>query len=282
MQLEKALGTIDERLEALHQSLRAPRARDAPDAAAPTTPAAPPAPPAPPARGFREVYATQTVVGGAPCVRVYQAYDARIAAAAAAANSLDAPRADGTWSATRVSWVKPSAAWMAYRCGWTLHKDERQARVLALDVERGEFERLLLAARVTHGAPPGALRDAPARVQWDPERALDPACPDERDGAGRAKGHPFLRSVAGVRSLQLGVRGAASGGAERADAALCDPRVVRRVTDVTPAFRAAHAALERGDLDAARAALWPEPAMRERRLDVPSEVRAALRMDERD
>merc|ERR1719473_1134960 len=187
-----------------------------------------------------------TSVDGAACVRVYQAYSAPIAARAAAANSFAAPLADGLWSGERVSWIKPSAAWMAYRCGWTLLKDAAQARVLALDLDRAAFMRLLARARVTHGEPAGGLKGAPVRVQWDPER---------------------------VRSLQVGVSGGAG-------AALCDARVVRRITDVTPAFRAAHAALARGELERARAALWPDAAMRERRVEVPPEVRAALQMDE--
>ena len=234
-------------------------------------PALPPA--AAPARGLREIYATHTSVDGAACVRVYQAYSAPIAARAAAANSFAAPLADGLWSGERVSWIKPSAAWMAYRCGWTLLKDAAQARVLALDLDRAAFMRLLARARVTHGEPAGGLKGAPVRVQWDPERALDPTCADEASAAGVAKGHPFLRRLERVRSLQVGVSGGAG-------AALCDARLVRRITDVTPAFRAAHAALARGELERARAALWPDAAMRERRVEVPPEVRAALQMDE--
>ena len=122
-------------------------------------PALPPA--AAPARGLREIYATHTSVDGAACVRVYQAYSAPIAARAAAANSFAAPLADGLWSGERVSWIKPSAAWMAYRCGWTLLKDAAQARVLALDLDRAAFMRLLARARVTHGEPAGGLKGAP-------------------------------------------------------------------------------------------------------------------------
>merc|ERR1719473_2463310 len=168
-----------------------------------------------------------TSVDGAACVRVYQAYSSPIAARAAAANSFAAPLADGLWSGERVSWIKPSAAWMAYRCGWTLLKDAAQARVLALDLDRAAFMRLLARARVTHGEPAGGLKGAPVRVQWDPERALDPTCADEASAAGVAKGHPFLRR-----------------------------------------------------LERVRAALWPDAAMRERRVEVPPEVRAALQMDE--
>merc|ERR1712084_3196 len=81
---------------------------------------------------FREIRA----IHDDATVRVYQAYNVEIADAAAAANSFRAPLEAGTWSSTRMTWIKPSAVWMAYRCGWTIMKDRNQARVLALDVSR--------------------------------------------------------------------------------------------------------------------------------------------------
>lgn len=227
-------------------------------------------------RAAREIYATHTHVDNEPCVRVYQAYNEKIATAAAAANSFVAPKTEGTWSAARISWVKPSAAWMAYRCGWTTCKDENQAHVLALDLDQKAFEAVLMEAVVTHNGAdvvPGAIKQAPVRVQWDPERELDPTCPDEV-ARGKPKGNPFLRQVEGVRSLQVGIK--------ETERVLCNPLVVRRITDVTPAFREAHAALARGDLSAAEAALWPDAAMRERQMDVPMQLRAVLNMDERE
>ena len=61
-------------------------------------------------------------------VCVYQAYSDRIADAAVAANSFQGALDAGFWSPTRMSWVKPSAVWMAYRCGWTTLKDDNQRR----------------------------------------------------------------------------------------------------------------------------------------------------------
>jgi hypothetical protein len=69
-------------------------------------------------------------------VLVYQAYSEAIAASASAANSFAAPLALGLWSANRTSWVKPSAVWMGYRCGWGLLKDRNQVGAL----RRGEVE----------------------------------------------------------------------------------------------------------------------------------------------
>ncbi|CAE8641938.1 unnamed protein product, partial [Polarella glacialis] len=85
---------------------------------------------------FREIRA----IHDEGAVRVYQAYNDAIADAAVAANSFSGPLEQGLWSATRMTWIKPSAVWMAYRCGWTSLKDKNQARVLALDLSRAGFE----------------------------------------------------------------------------------------------------------------------------------------------
>merc|ERR1712224_597155 len=97
-----------------------------------------------------------------------------IAEAAIAAQSFLAPLKEGTWSATRISWIKPSAVWMAYRCGWTVLKDENQARVLALDVSRSLLEEVLMTAAVSDDSKPGECKNYPVVVQWDPERFMNP------------------------------------------------------------------------------------------------------------
>ena len=226
-------------------------------------------------RGFREIYATQPSIedGGATyaCVRVYQAYNESIADAAAAANSFAAPRDAGIWSEARMTWIKPSAAWMAYRCGWTLFKDKNQACVLALDVDRSRFEALLMEAVVTddHTADQrGAFKEKPVVVQWDPERELDVATAAENPLGSKAATEPFLKKVESVRSLQIGLRG-------RAAALLLDPTFVRRITNVTAQFQAAHAALAAGDAATARATLCPDECW----MGVPKELRQELRME---
>ena len=107
-------------------------------------------------------------------VRVYQAYSDDIADKAVQANSFEAPRAAGIWSAERMTWIKPSAVWMAYRCGWSTMKDKKQARVLALDLSRARFEEMMMGARLAHGgeSAKGTCKDAPVVVQWDPEREM--------------------------------------------------------------------------------------------------------------
>lgn len=226
-------------------------------------------------RGFREIYATHLSVEGEgashPTIRVYQAYNEQIALAAAAANSFAAPRDAGIWSESRMTWVKPSAAWMAYRCGWTLFKDKNQACVLALDVDRSRFEALLMEAVVTDDAPAdqkGTFKEKPVVVQWDPEREMDVTLAAGEASGRKAGTEPFLRKLEAVRSLQIGLRG-------RASALLLDPTFVRRITNVTAQFEAAHAELAAGDAAAAKMALCPD----ERRMEVPKELREALHMD---
>ena len=170
-----------------------------------------------------------------------------------------------------MTWVKPSAAWMAYRCGWTLFKDKNQACVLALDVDRSRFEALLMKAVVTDDAPAdqkGTFKEKSVVVQWDPEREMDVTLASGEADGKKIGTEPFLRKLESVRSLQIGLRDTSS-------ALLLDPTFVRRITDVTAQFEAAHAALVAGDVQAAKAALCPE----ERRMDVPKEMRETLHMD---
>ena len=86
-----------------------------------------------PTREIRAVWSNATV-------RVYQAYNAEIAEAAVRAQRFVAP-----WRPERMTWIKPSAVWMGYRCGWAA-KDANQARVLAIDLYRAAFDALLCEA----------------------------------------------------------------------------------------------------------------------------------------
>jgi len=214
-------------------------------------------------RGAFEIFATQHYVNGKACMRVYLACDEESANAAVARNTFA-----GVWSGHRMSWVKPSAAWMAYRCGWTIHKDRRQTNVLALDVDASKFEVLLSQAVVSHGeaAQQGTeYKTSPVVVQWDPERAIDPASVEKKDS-------PYLRRLTDIRSLQVGLRTTAWA------SFFTDPTYVVRTSDVTASFRAAHDALKAGSLDAATAALWPDPALRESRFAASAEVARTIQI----
>jgi hypothetical protein len=149
-----------------------------------------------PYRQIRAVFDDDTIT-------VYQAYNRDIASAAVSAQKL---HASPLFKTARMSWVKPSWAWMLYRAGYS-YKDKNQERILALKMSRAGFIELLQKAVLTHGhkgtgedgeaaeavdvpvaateaaGSPAAVsgqrrgrdkKTAPkspdAKVQWDPER----------------------------------------------------------------------------------------------------------------
>jgi hypothetical protein len=175
---------------------------------------------APPA--FRHVRALQT----ATTLTVYQAYSPAIAEPAVAAGRFVPP-----FKRDRMTWVKPSFLWMAYRSGWATKPG--QERVLAIEVTREGFEWALAHASLSHyeagtyadhDAWAAAKAESPVRIQWDPERDLDLA--------------PL-----GHRAIQVGLSG---------------PAVERYVddwttaiTDVTDHVRQVHALARAGDREGA-------------------------------
>ncbi|KFY45799.1 hypothetical protein V494_00760 [Pseudogymnoascus sp. VKM F-4513 (FW-928)] len=116
-----------------------------------------------PYREIRAQYDDETIT-------VYQAYSESIAKAAVKEQKLSA---SPDFSLQRMTWIKPSWAWMMYRSGYAT-KDVRQSHILALKMKHKNFQELLSLAVVCGG---GALseedRARAVRVQWDPER--DPA-----------------------------------------------------------------------------------------------------------
>ncbi|WP_307620762.1 DUF4291 domain-containing protein [Streptomyces sp. V3I7] len=168
-------------------------------------------------------------------ITVYQAYAPAIGIPAAKEGRFPA-----AWKRDRMTWIKPSFLWTMYRCGWATK--EGQEAVLAVEITREGFEWALSRACLSHydkdlhsdpAAWKQALNEAPARVQWDPERDLHL--------------HPLPH-----RSLQLGLTGEA---AHR----FADEWIVS-ITDVTPLAHAVHGHVRDGDLDAARGLLPIERA----------------------
>ncbi|MBT2451107.1 DUF4291 domain-containing protein [Streptomyces sp. ISL-43] len=164
---------------------------------------------------------------------VYQAYSPRLGLPAARDG-----RFPPAWKRERMTWVKPSFLWMMYRCGWATKAD--QETVLAVEITRAGFDRALRDACLSHYSPAvhpdraawrQALRTAPARVQWDPERDLHL--------------NPLPH-----RSLQLGLAGPAS-------RAYADEWTVS-IRDVTPLVREIHGLLRSGEPEAASALLPAE------------------------
>ncbi|MGW1228181.1 DUF4291 domain-containing protein [Streptomyces sp. NPDC001515] len=176
----------------------------------------------------------------ATTLTVYQAYRPSLGLPAARDGRFPA-----AWKRDRMTWIKPSFLWMMYRCGWA--EKEGQETVLAVEITREGFDWALAHAELSHhvsGVHPDraswqrALRTAPARVQWDPERDL------------RLDRLPY-------RSLQLGLSGEA---ARR----YADEWTVS-IRDVTPLAKEIHGHVRAGDLAAARDLLpeetpYPAPA----------------------
>ncbi|GAA2943331.1 DUF4291 domain-containing protein [Streptomyces flavovirens] len=185
----------------------------------------------------------------ASTVTVYQAYRPAIGLPAVRDGRFPA-----AWKRDRMTWVKPSFLWMMYRCGWGAK--EGQEVVLAVEFERAGLAWALENAELSHyvrGVHPDeaawkqALRSAPARVQWDPERDLD------------LNPLPY-------RSLQLGLSGEA---ARR----YADEWTVS-IRDVTPLARDVHELVRAGERDRAASLLPTEAPLHlpaPRPLPVPSD-----------
>ncbi|MFD0279243.1 DUF4291 domain-containing protein [Kitasatospora sp. NPDC127111] len=179
-----------------------------------------------PKHGIRAVHTAATIT-------VYQAYPPEIGVPAARDG-----RFPSAWKRDRMTWIKPSFLWMMYRCGWATK--EGQETVLAVEIAREGFEWALRHSCLSHYEPvlhtdraswKRQLRQAPARIQWDPERDLS------------------LRPLP-HRSLQLGLSGEAA--RRYAD------EWIRGITDVTPQVRELHALMRDGDLTAAERLLPQE------------------------
>ncbi|KAF2244206.1 ATP-dependent RNA helicase DHX8 [Trematosphaeria pertusa] len=191
-------------------------------------------------------------------VTVYQAYSAEIAIPAVKSQKLSA---SPSFSTTRMTWIKPSWAWMLYRSGYS-YKDSRQTHILALTLSRQTFVSLLRTAMV-HGneahdgnANLGAerrIKKERVRVQWDPERTV------------RLGKLPY-------RSIQIGVPGG-----------LVDEFMegIVRIEDVTEKARKLKSVLDEdvktklGMEDLKRMELSPE----ETEVEIDDELRKILRMD---
>lgn len=184
-----------------------------------------------PSNAYRAIRAKQTP----NTITVYQAYSPEIAEPALKAQTFVAP-----FSRERMTWIKPSFLWMAYRSGWGTKA--RQERVLAIEITREGFEWALRHSCLSHHSPEDEksleewrkkLRASPVRVQWDPERDLS------------------LRPL-DYRSIQVGLSGEAVG-------RYVDEWIVS-IVDVTDVMRKIDGYLTVGNVDAANGCLPEETA----------------------
>lgn len=179
-----------------------------------------------PTRQVRAVFTDQTIT-------VYQAYSPAIAEPALAAGRFVAP-----FKRERMTWIKPSFLWMAYRCGWATKTG--QERVLAIEITRDGFEWALAHSSLSHYEPgtypdhdawSAAKASSPVRIQWDPERDLH---------------HQPLHH----RSIQIGLSGPA------VDRYVDDWTIA--ITDTTSLMEQVHTHVRAGQLDTARQLLPDE------------------------
>jgi uncharacterized protein DUF4291 len=139
-----------------------------------------------PRRQIRALYDEHTVA-------VYQAYPSEIADPALRAGTFVEP-----FAMSRMTWIKPSFLWMAYRSGWATKPN--QTRILRIHLTRDGFMWALTNSCLSHydrkqhaseAAWRRQLRESPVRIQWDPEQTL------------------HLQPQQSVRSIQIGLSGEA-------------------------------------------------------------------------
>ncbi|KAK3398352.1 hypothetical protein B0T20DRAFT_437246 [Sordaria brevicollis] len=107
-------------------------------------------PPKPPTRQIRALQSESVDDDGTTqrqTITVYQAYPSSIAIPAITHQRLDA---SPDFRTTRMTWIKPSWAWMLYRSGYS-YKDPGQERILAIEMKREDFLGLLGRGILTHG-----------------------------------------------------------------------------------------------------------------------------------
>ena len=212
---------------------------------------------------FRQIRAIHT----SDSIIVYQAYNDAIANAAVASNSFHGPLSQGLWSRDRMTWIKPSAIWMGYRCGWATMKDKNQSRVLSLELSKPKFFDLLRMGKLSHDGDDGDVdrcRDSNVVIQWDPERKFDVNNNNSKEA--------FTSKIHNVRSIQIGLR-------NEAVTMLLDPTFVLKIRDVSSRFQLVGKSLQSGVDDArTKDALWPDE--QEQPVEIHDvEVRRALGID---
>eukprot|EP00937_MAST-01D_sp_MAST-1D-sp2_P005095 g5095.t1 len=117
-------------------------------------------------------------------VWVYQAFCPEIADYAVEHQRFGGPR----FNPTRMTWIKPSFAWMLYRAGYG--RKPGQERILRIKLPHAVVASLLSRCVCKHGG--GGTK---GRVQWDPSR--DMMTPEDN---GRAP-----RKMLRERAIQIGL-----------------------------------------------------------------------------
>ena len=116
-------------------------------------------------------------------VYVYQAFKDEIADWALENQRFGGPH----FNPKRMTWIKPSFAWVLYRSGYAQKHD--QNRILKIKIPHDCLSQILSQCKCAHGEGGGI-----GRVQWDPERDLF---------AAEAK---IPRKMVRQRAIQIGMK----------------------------------------------------------------------------
>eukprot|EP00435_Cladocopium_sp_Y103_P040627 s1444_g11.t1 len=180
-------------------------------------------------------------------VYFYQAYNDEIAEWAVRHQQFGGPQ----FNPTRMTWIKPSFAWVLYRSGYA--RKHNQTRILRVKLSHSSAAELLNNCQCRTGG--GGSK---GRVQWDPERDL-------MSGDGRAPREMLRR-----RAIQIGLKGSLSEFYVKSVIAIED------VTELAHRVQAAHTA---ADSKTAMSQLLPElPVERPYLPALPVPVLTRLRM----
>ncbi|CAI7872046.1 unnamed protein product [Closterium sp. NIES-53] len=204
-------------------------------------------------------------------VRVYQAYSHTIAAPAAESNIF---ASSPGFKPGRMTWIKPSFCWMAYRAGYSF-KDANQERILAVDLKRECFDSILESAVLAKDQSDASTNEARTSNNDTPHHAIKGTRPDSNNRRNASQvvvqwdpERDLLLNRLNYRSIQIGLRGDVA-------AAYARGEYIERIADVTELFREVHRlGVREGRVEEA-ARLLPAEA----EYPVAPAVRAALRMD---
>lgn len=162
-------------------------------------------------------------------VYFYQAYNDEIANYALQLQTLGGP----FWNPNRMTWIKPSFAWMLYRSGYG-SKDANQKRVLKIKLCHEALAELLTGSVMGRGK-----RGADTYVQWDPERDIRKVELGSNGSLEPAKVEDVFN-----RAIQIGFAREASVQYTKNILSIQD------VTELAKEVHEAHQALYNGDLNA--------------------------------
>ena len=121
-------------------------------------------------------------------VYFYQAYNDSIAAWAVQHQTLGGPE----FKPGRMTWIKPSLAWMLYRAGYG--EKHNQTTIIKVKLPHAAVAELLAECTCKHGGGGGW-----GRVQWDPARDL---VMSEKDGKTWVP-----TKMTRQRAIQIGLKG---------------------------------------------------------------------------